>query len=89
MSNYWVIKDDNSFGNQEYDELMTSYLRSQTFDPAVPASAVVDELMHEIIEGKDDYLTTEDNYSDFDNSDLYQRYRTHIYIYIICVYKSY
>ena len=73
MSNIWVIRDDNFFGNQEYEELMTSYLRNQTFDPAVPTSAVADEYLREIIEGKDDYLTADDKYSDFDNNDLYER----------------
>lgn len=74
MSNVWVIKDDNFFTNKEYEELMTSYTRNQSFDPAVPTSAVFDEYIHEIIEGKDDYLTTDDNYSDFDNSALNERY---------------
>ncbi|CAB4021837.1 galactose-3-O-sulfotransferase 2-like [Paramuricea clavata] len=70
VSNVWVIKDDNFFTNKEYEELMTSYTRNQSFDPAVHTSAVLDEYIHEIIEGKDDYLTTDDNYSDFDNSAL-------------------
>ncbi len=52
---------------------MTSHLRKQSFDPAVPTSAVFDEYIHDIIEGKDDYLTTDDNYSDFDNSALNKR----------------
>ena len=52
---------------------MTSYLRNQTFDPALPTSAFADEELREIIEGKDDYLMTDDKYSDFDDNDLYER----------------
>ena len=73
MSKFWVIRDDNFFTNKEYEKLMTSHLRKQSFDPAVPTSAVFDEYIHDIIEGKDDYLTTDDNYSDFDNSALNKR----------------
>ena len=73
MSNIWVIRDDNFFEKKEYEELMTSYLRNQTFDPALPTSAFADEELREIIEGKDDYLMTDDKYSDFDDNDLYER----------------
>lgn len=69
MSNYWVIRDDNFFKNKEYEELMTSFLRNQSFDPAVSSRpAILDEPLYQLVEGRDDYLTNDDNYSDFDDA---------------------
>lgn len=69
MSNFWAITDDNFFTNKEYDELMASHLRNQSFELAKPNSTVLDERMHEISEWKDDYLQTDDKYSEFDSNE--------------------
>lgn len=61
-----MIKDDNFFTNKEYEELMTSSIRNQTFDPVEPVSDTLNEPIDEIIEGKDDYFTTDDDYPNFD-----------------------
>ncbi|XP_028394032.1 galactose-3-O-sulfotransferase 2-like [Dendronephthya gigantea] len=72
MSHYWVIRDDSFFKNKEYEELMTSYLRKQSFDPEVNNVVMppedLDEGMYQFVEGKDDFLETPENYSDFDNA---------------------
>ena len=73
VSNVWVIEDRNSFTNEEYDKLMTSHLRKQSFGPMVPRPPQVDDFLRLFIEGKNDYLTTDENYSDFDNSVLDKR----------------
>ena len=68
-----MIKDDNFFTNKEYDELMTSSIRKQTFDPVEPVSDTLNEPIDEIIEGKDDYFTTDDDYQNFDYTFLNRR----------------
>lgn len=45
---------------------MTSSIRNQTFDPVEPVSDTLNEPIDEIIEGKDDYFTTDDDYPNFD-----------------------
>lgn len=69
-----MIKDDNFFTNKEYEELMASSIRKQSFDAVAPVSATLDEVLHELIEGKDDYFTTDDNSPDSDYAFLNGRY---------------
>ena len=73
-----MIKDDNFFTNKEYEELMASSIRGQSFDSVTPLSATLDEPIDEIIEGNDDYFTTDDNDPEFEYAFLNGRYIVYI-----------
>ena len=73
LSHFWVVRDDKYFTNKEYNDLMDSYLREQSFEPSAPWSAPEDEQMSDVIDGKDDYFATDYKYSGSDNSSPEER----------------
>ena len=77
VSNMWVVKDDEYFTNEEYDDLLTSSLRNQQFEPTPPQQSKNEtdkSTWIDIIEGEDDYFDTENNYTDVEDGQQKERY---------------
>ena len=73
----WIVKDDEYFTNEEYDDLLTSSLRNQQFEPTPPQQSKNEtdkSTWIDIIEGEDDYFDTENNYTDVEDGQQKERY---------------